>query len=197
MNNLPDVFLSLYNITASIGYFFNFLRYLIMGISVVWTIVALMNIWGLTTAETNGQMNKLFPSKAQPTLGSAWFQLFIAGATFILAYNLLPATLFSAILTGSTTPVQNYSVGSYIPNPTGAQIETMGKNLVFSLFGLMGLVAFFRGFVTWWQIAQGTTDKTASRVLGFFFFGALCFNIKWFHDLLVSILGFDFLSILS
>lgn len=190
MNN-PDVILALYNITSALGYFFVFFRYLIMGIGLIWTILALLNIWGLTTAEGNGQMNKLFPSKSQPTMASAWMQLLIAGCLFILAVNLLPATLFSAILTGSTDAVQTYTVGSYVQNPNADQLQGMAKGLVKSVFSLMGLMAFFRGFLTWWQISQGTSDRTASNVLLYFFFGALLFNIEWVNALIVSIIGYN------
>lgn len=192
--NTPNAFLILYNVVASLGYLFVFLRYFIMAVAVVWTIIALLNIWGLTTAHSNGQMNKLFPSQAQPTMASAWFQLFIAGALFVLALNLLPATLFSAILTGSTDAVQNYSVGSYNPDPTASQIQSLTKGLIQSLMALIGLLAFYRGFVTWWQISQGTSNQGMSRVLGFFVFGALAFNFFWVNDLLANITGMNFLK---
>lgn len=189
MSETPNAFLILYNIVSTLGYVFVFFRYFIMAVAVVWTLVALLNIWGLTNANSNGQMNKLFPSQAQPTMASAWFQLFIAGMVFVLALNLLPATLFSAIVTGSSNAVQNYSVGSYNPNPTESQVSELVNGLVTSTCALIGLMAFYRGFVTWWKISQGTTNDTLSRVLGFFVFGALAFNINWLNSLFANITG--------
>lgn len=193
---MGDMFVTLYNFAATLGYFFIFLRYFILAVSVVWVFLAILNLWSLSSAAANGQLQKLFPTRAEPTTTSAWFQVFLAGATFILGLEMLPASMLSAILTGSTEAVQVYTVGSYTPGNHNDQFTTYTKAIVFGFFALIALFAYFRAFKTLWDLSNGTSRKTLSHVIGYFFFGTLCFKLDWLNALIVSIIGFDFFATL-
>lgn len=153
---------------------------------------SIMNLYSITSS-TNGQMQKMFPSRAQPTVGSAWVQFIIAGLLMVTAMTLLPIATSMSAITGEST-ISYYSIGSY---DTGTDdFQTAVKELLQRAFVFLGLLAFWRGFATWWKITNGETEHKFGRVIGFFFFGILCFNVEFVNALVSNTIGFDVLSFL-
>lgn len=188
----PDAFELIKNLSGIFEYAFLFLRWFLMALSVLFTVYAIMNLYALTTS-SNGQPNKMFPSRSQPTIGSAWMQLVLAGLLMVTAMTLLPLATSMSAITGEAT-INYYSVGSYSA-PNNDMIESIGQ-LLNRAFAFLGLLAVFRGFMTWWKITNGESDHKFGRVIGFFFFGLLCFNIEFVNALISNTIGFDIIGFL-
>lgn len=185
--NQPDAFVMISNISEALEYFFSWLRYFIIVVAFVWAFYALANVYAVSTG-TPGQPNKFFPTKSQPTLFGAWMQLVIAGLALLTALTLLPLASSMSFITG-TSEITAYSIGSYDKNQTDLTVAISA--LVHRGFAFIGLLAWFRGFVTWQRIAEGASDQRMGRVFGFFFFGLCCFAIDWINAFLSNIIGFD------
>lgn len=189
---IPDGFQIVYNLTVAFSYFIRFLRYFIIVVSLLWTVFAILNLYSVASAQ-NGQPSKFLPTRSQPTAGGAWLQLVIAGMTFIFAKEFIPASVMSALLTGTSDYVELYSVPEAFTEPqTSEQTFALVRGLVHSALQFMGILAWFRGYLIWYNIAQGTSDKTAGKVLGYFVFGTACFAMEWINELLSNTIGFDF-----
>lgn len=188
----PDALVMIQNISGAMEYAFLLLRYLLMALAVLYMVYAIGNLYSITSAPT-GQPNKLFPSRSQPTIGSAWVQLVLAGLVMLTATTLLPIASSMSVLTGEAT-ISYYSVGSY--DTSGTDITTAVSQLLNRAFVFIGLLAFYRGFVTWWKITNGESEHKMGRVFGFFFFGILCFNITFVNALVANTIGFDLLGFL-
>lgn len=188
----PDALVMIEGIAGALEYGFFFLRYFLMVIAVIYMVYAIGNLYSITSSPV-GQPNKLFPSRAQPTVGSAWVQLVVAGLLMLTATTLLPIASSMSVLTGEAT-ISYYSVGSYAA--TDNDITSAVSQLLNRAFVFIGLLAFFRGFVTWWKITNGESEHKFGRVLGFFFFGVLCFNITFVNALIANTIGFDLFGFL-
>lgn len=188
----PDAFVLIKNLSGVFEYAFLFLRWFLMVLAVMFTVYAIMNLYALTTS-ANGQPNKMFPSRSQPTIGSAWVQLVLAGLLMVTAITLLPLATSMSAITGEAT-INYYSVGSY-DAPTDDMTKSIGQ-LLNRAFAFLGLLAIFRGFMTWWKITNGESDHKFGRVIGFFFFGILCFNIEFLNALVANTIGFDTIGFL-
>ena len=99
-----------------------------------------------------------------------------------------------SFITG-TPEITAYSIGSY--NKSQSDITLAISALVHRGLAFIGLLAFYRGFVTWYRILEGASDKRFGRVIGFFFFGLICFAIDWVNALIASIIGFDIFKLLT
>lgn len=196
LNGTPDGFTIIYNLTSMFSYFVIFFRYFIIIMSVLWTIYAILNLWSVANAQ-GGQPSKFLPTKSQPTAAGAWIQLFIAGITLSLAVSLAPAAIFSSFLTGSSEYANIYTVKPYVAPTNQSTMQALFHNFIITVMQFMGLLAWFRGLSIWWNISQGTSDKTVGKVIGYFIFGTACFAIEWVNRLLANSIGFDFISILS
>lgn len=188
----PDALVMINNISGAMEYGFAFLRYFLMVLAVLYMIYAILNLYAITTSAT-GQPNKMFPSRSQPTLGSAWVQLVVAGLLMLTATTLLPIASSMSIITGDAT-ISYYSVGSL--DTTDNDLQKAVSQLLNRAFVFIGLLAFYRGFATWWKITNGESDHKFGRVLGFFFFGLLCFNITFVNALVANTIGFDLFGFL-
>lgn len=111
----------------------------------------------------------------------------------VTAMTLLPLATSMSAITGEAT-INYYSVGSY-GAPNNDMIESIGQ-LLNRAFAFLGLLAVFRGFMTWWKITNGESDHKFGRVIGFFFFGLLCFNIEFVNALISNTIGFDIIGFL-
>lgn len=190
--SFPDALEMIKNLSSVFEYAFLFLRWVLMIMSVLYMAFAILNLYSLTASPT-GQVQKMFPSRAQPTIGSAWIQFVVAGLLMLTAMTLLPIATTSSFLSGESS-VQYYSVGSY---DAGADnLQTAIQNLLSRAFTFVGLLAVWRGFATWWKITNGESEHKFGRVLGFFFFGMLCFNIEFVNALVANSIGFDIFGFL-
>lgn len=188
----PDALVMIKNLSGAFEYAFSFLRYFLMVMAVLYMAWSIMNLYSITSS-TNGQMQKIFPSRAQPTIGSAWVQFVMAGLLMLTAMTLLPIATSSSVITGDST-ISYYSVGSYSADTD--DLSTAVKELIGRIFVFLGMLAFWRGFATWWKITNGESEHKFGRVIGFFFFGLLCFNIEFVHALVSNTLGFDLFGFL-
>lgn len=188
----PDALVMIENLSGAMEYAFFFLRYLLMALAATYMVYAIFNLYSLTSAPT-GQPNKMFPSRSQPTVGSAWMQLVLAGLIMLTATTLLPIASSMSVITGEAT-ISYYSVGSY--ESQGSDITSAVSQLLNRAFVFIGLLAFYRGFATWWKITNGESEHKIGRVFGFFFFGVLCFNITFVNALIANTIGFDLLGFL-
>lgn len=188
----PDAFVLIKNLSGIFEYGFLFLRWFLMILSVMFTVYAIMNLYALSTSST-GQPNKMFPSRSQPTISSAWMQLVLAGLLMVTATTLLPLATSMSAISGDAT-ISYYSVGSY--DATGSDMTKSIGQLLQRAFAFLGLLATFRGFMTWWKITNGESDHKFGRVIGFFFFGLLCFNITFVNALVANTIGFDTIGFL-
>lgn len=187
----PDVFVMLNNLANAFSYITLYFRYFLIVLSLLWMFFALFNLWSVSVAG-GGQPTKLLPSKAQPTVAGAWMQAIVAGLLFIMAYKMLPAAVMSSLVTGDVIGVEIYSVGTYSPDTAGnAEIRALIQDVIGTLMQFIAWLAYFKGFNTWYQMGQGTTDHRASRVIGYFFFGTLCMSFEWVNSLIANTLGFD------
>lgn len=194
LSGTPDGFKIIYNLSIATAYFIVFLRYTMLVVSIIWVVYAILNLYAVASAQ-NGQPSKFLATKSQPTATGAWIQLAIAGMLFILSKQLVPAAVFAQLLTGSADYVDiQYSVGGYVAPTTGQETYKLIKGFIRLFMQFIGLMAWFRGYIIWYNIAQGTSDARGSKVIGYFIFGTLCFCMPWFNDLLVNTLGFDFFS---
>lgn len=188
----PDALVMVKNLSGMFEYLFVFLRYFLMVMAFLYMGWSIMNLYSITSS-TNGQMQKMFPSRAQPTVGSAWVQFIVAGLLMVTAMTLLPIATSMSAITGEST-ISYYSIGSY---DTGTDdFQTAVKELLQRAFVFLGLLAFWRGFATWWKITNGETEHKFGRVIGFFFFGVLCFNVEFVNALAANTIGFDVLGFL-
>lgn len=190
--SFPDALVMIKNLSSIFEYAFLFLRWLLMVMSVLYTAFAILNLYSLTSSPS-GQMQKMFPSRAQPTIGSAWMQFVVAGILMLTAMTLLPIATSTSVLSGDST-VQYYSIGSY--NTDTTNLQTAVQDLLARSFAFVGLLAFWRGFSTWWKITNGESEHKFGRVIGFFFFGVLCFNIEFVNALVANSIGFDLFGFL-
>lgn len=185
--NSPDALVMIENISEALEYFFTWLRYLIIIVSFIWAFYALINVYAVTTGN-QGQPNKFFASRSQPTIGGAWGQLALAGLTLLSAWTLLPLASSMEFITG-TPEITMYSIGSY--NKGQTDVTAAISALIHRGMAFIGLLAFYRGFVTWNRLLEGTSDHRFGRVIGYFFFGLCCFGIDWINALISNIIGFD------
>ena len=190
--SFPDALEMIKNLSGAMEYAFSFLRWFLMALSVVYAAYAIYNLYSITSS-TTGQLNKMFPSRAQPTIASAWMQLVLAGLLLITAMTLLPIATSMSAITGKAT-ISYYSIGSY--DATTDDLQTAVGQLLNRAFIFLGLLAVFRGFITWWKITNGESEHKAGRVIGFFFFGLLCFNIEFVNALVANTIGFDIFGFL-
>lgn len=188
----PDALVMIKNISGAFEYAFFFLRYFLMALSVMYMIYAIGNLYSITSAPM-GQISKMFPSRAQPTATSAWVQFVLAGLLMLTAMTLLPIASSMSVLSGKST-ITYYSIGSY--TEATDDLTTAVSELLQRAFTFLGLLAFFRGFVTWWKITNGESEHKFGRVIGFFFFGLLCFNIEFVNALVANTIGFDTIGFL-
>lgn len=188
----PDALVMIKNLSGAMEFAFFFLRWFLMGLSVVYGVYAILNLYAITSS-TTGQPNKMFPSRAQPTVTSAWVQLVLAGLLLLTAMTLLPIATSMSAISGDAT-ISYYSIGSY--NEGTDSLQTAVSELLQRAFVFLGLLAVFRGFATWWKITNGESDHKFGRVIGFFFFGLLCFNIEFVNALVSNTIGFDIFGFL-
>lgn len=188
----PDALEMIKNLSGAMEYGFFFLRYLLMALAVMYMVYAISNLYSITSSPA-GQPNKMFPSRSQPTAGSAWVQLVVAGLLMLTATTLLPIASSMSVITGEAT-ISYYSVGSY--DTADNDITTAVSQLLNRAFVFIGLLAFYRGFATWWKITNGESEHKFGRVLGFFFFGVLCFNITFVNAIVANTIGFDLFGFL-
>ena len=188
----PDALVMINNVSEAMEYGFFFLRYFLMFLAVMYMAYAILNLYSITSSST-GQPNKMFPSRSQPTVGSAWVQLVVAGMLMLTATTLLPIASSMSVLTGDAT-ISYYSVGSL--DTTGNDLQEAVMSLLNRAFVFIGLLAFYRGFVTWWKITNGESEHKMGRVFGFFFFGVLCFNITFVNAIVANTIGFDLFGFL-
>lgn len=188
----PDALVMINNLSSAMEYGFLFLRYFLMALAVIYMIFAIGNLYSITSSAT-GQPNKMFPSRSQPTVGSAWVQLVVAGLIMVTATTLLPIASSMSVLTGEAT-ISYYSVGSL--DTTGNDLQEAVMALLNRAFVFIGLLAFYRGFATWWKITNGESEHKLGRVFGFFFFGLLCFNITFVNAIVANTIGFDLFGFL-
>lgn len=191
----PDIFVLMTNLATAFSYLTLFIRYFLIGASLLWMIFAFFNLWSVSTAN-NGQPNKFFPSKSQPTSAGAWMQMFVAGLTFIMAYKMLPAAIFSSLILGDVIGVEIYAVGTYDVNNLDAEsTRSIIRDLIRTVMQFVGWLSYYRGLSAWYHIGQGTTEDKPSRVVGYFIFGTLCMAIEWVNSLLANTIGFDIFGI--
>ena len=188
----PDALVMIKNLSGAMEYAFFFLRWFLMGLSVIYGVYAIANLYAITTSST-GQPNKMFPSRAQPTIMSAWVQLVLAGLLLLTAMTLLPLATSMSALSGKAT-ISYYSIGSYTAETES--LQTAVSELLQRAFVFIGLLATFRAFATWWKITNGETEHKIGRVFGFLFFGLLCFNIEFVNALVSNTIGFDIFGFL-
>ena len=191
--NSPDALVMISNIAEAFEYFFAWLRYFLIALAFVWAFYSLANVYAVTTG-SQGQPNKFFASKSQPTIGGAWAQFALSGLILLSAWTLIPLATSMSFITG-TPEITAYSIGSY--NKAQSDITLAISALVHRGLAFIGLLAVYRGFVTWYRILEGASDKRFGRVIGFFFFGMCCFAIDWVNALIASIIGFDIFKLLT
>lgn len=190
--SFPDALEMIKNLSGAMEYAFFFLRWFLMALSVMYGVYSIMNLYAITSS-TTGQPNKMFPSRSQPTVASAWMQLVLAGLLLLTAMTLLPIATSMSAISGDAT-ISYYSIGSYDAETDDLQ-SAVGE-LLNRAFTFLGLLAVFRGFVTWWKITNGESEHKVGRVIGFFFFGLLCFNIEFVNALVANTIGFDIFGFL-
>jgi hypothetical protein len=188
----PDALVMINNLSSAMEHGFSFLRYFLMVLAVMYMAFAIGNLYSITSSAT-GQPNKMFPSRSQPTVGSAWMQLVLAGLVMVTATTLLPIASSMSVITGDAT-ISYYSVGSL--DTTGNDLQKAVMALLKRAFVFIGLLAFYRGFATWWKITNGESEHKIGRVFGFFFFGLLCFNVTFVNAIVANTIGFDLFGFL-
>ena len=188
--DFPDALVMIRNLSGAFEYLFLMLRYMLMVFSILWAAYSILNMYALSTS-ANGQMNRLMPSRYQTTMAGAWMQLVVASLTMLVAMTFLPLATGMSAITGEAT-ITYYSVGSYTANTDNLTLAV--TEFLERAFALIGLIAFARGAITWYKISNGEYDHKFTRVLGYFFFSLLCFNISFVNALIANTIGFDLLG---
>lgn len=168
-------------------YAIGFARIFIMGAALIWFFASLLNL----RSASLGQGSKFLPSSSQPTVMGSFLQMFVAGLTFLFAYNMTVAAAIGAIFNDNMGSIQLYSVGSYIENPTADQYRELLKRFTKNVFALVGFLAVWRGLSSWYQKLEGVGQAQTHQIVGWIVLGGLCFFPDFLSGMLASLLGFD------
>lgn len=196
----------IYNLGRAAFFVLDVARWGVAAIAIAWAIKALMNMYAVSSA-TGGQPNKLFTSRSQPTMGSAFMQLIFAALLFSTAYDLTPMVVTSSMVEGANPSIQGYndyaeyqnSLFQYddVSEPPLDQSREIIKSFILMLMRVVGFVAVCRGFKILYDNSNGDGQKTDNQGFGFIFFGTLAFNFWWTYSLVANTLGFDVLSLIN
>lgn len=193
----------IYNLGRAAFFILEVARWAVAAIAILWAISALMNMYAISSA-TGGQPNKMFASRSQPSMGSAFFQLILAALLFSTAYDLTPMVVTSTMVEGANPSIQGYnnyaeyssSLFQYDGSeaPPLDQSREIIKSFILMFMRVVGFMSVVRGFKILYDISDGSSQKTNGQALGFIFFGTLAFNFWWTYSLIANTLGFDVLS---
>lgn len=196
----------IYNLGRAAFFVLEVARWGVAAIAILWALVALMNMYAVSSG-TGGQPNKMFTSRSQPTMGSAFVQLVLAALLFSTAYDLTPMVITSSIVEGANPSIQGYNDYAEYQNslfqydgvtdiPTSQATQVI-QAFVLMLMRTVGFIAVCRGFKILYDISNGMSQSKNSSGFAFIFFGTLAFNFWWTYSLIANTLGFDVLSLFN
>lgn len=193
----------IYNLGRAAFFALEVARWAVAALAIIWAISSLMNMYAISSA-TGGQPNKMFASRSQPTMGSAFIQLCLAALLFSTAYDLTPMVVTSTMVEGASPSIQGYndyaeystSLFQYdgLPEAPLDQSREIIKNFILMIMRVVGFISVCRGFKILYDISEGNSQKTNAQGFGFIFFGTLAFNFWWTYSLIANTLGLDVLS---
>lgn len=196
----------IYNLGRAAFFILEIARYAVAAMAILWALTALMNMYSVSSA-TAGQPNKMFASRSQPTMGSAFIQLCLAALLFSTAYDLTPMVLTSTMVEGASPSIQGYnnyaeysaSLFKYdgMPEAPLNQSREIVQNFILMFMRVIGFISACRGFKILYDNSNGSGQKPSSQGFAYIFFGTLAFNFWWTYSLISNTLGFDMLSFFS
>lgn len=152
---------------------------------------ALLEIWGASDA--NNQ--KYLTSSQRFSIGSAVIQIFIG--VFLLSLSTLE---FMGILTRSFTG--NYvdsRIGieqlNYSGNPSLKQRAQLALMAILAMLQAIGIIAIIKAFLTANGRAKGTSNASYGAAACWLIGGIICWNFKFFNDVLNYSVGFNILGL--
>lgn len=185
---LPDIMHVLSSVEQAILYITLAVRYIFAFGAFAWFIYAFMNLY----ATTNGNAgHRLFASNARPTVVGSVLQMIIAAIMLAMLYDFSPALVVQSMFNDNTNTITLYSVGSYVPTTDHNQMFKVIMRIVYSVFYLLGFLAYFRASSTWYKKVEGTSNESASKIIIWYILGTLCFFLDFLNGVMASIIGFD------
>lgn len=144
---------------------------------------------------TKGQ--KYFASKQQPNIGSVIGKVLLAALLFVTADSLFTIGVVTSMIDdGSFTSNSLITLETYKSSVENYEARA-GLTLITMAAQIVGIFAVLHGIRIWIQIADGVSQHTIGRGFAFIFFGVCCFQIRFMHQLLSGILGWDFGKLFS
>lgn len=144
---------------------------------------------------TKGQ--KYFSSKQQPTTGSVIGKVLLAALLFVTADSMFTIGVVTSMIDdGSFTSNSLITLESYKTSVESVEARA-GLTLITMAAQIVGIFAVLHGIRIWIQISDGVSQHTIGRGFAFIFFGVCCFQIRFMHQLLAGVLGWDFGQLFS
>jgi hypothetical protein len=137
---------------------------------------------------TKGQ--KYFSMKQQPTIGSVISKVLLAALLFVTADQLFTVGVMSSFL-GDDPSMTDRLITLESYSGIANKEARAGLTLIVLACQIVGVFAIMHGIRIWIQIADGVSQHTIGRGFAFLFFGMCCFQIRFMHELLMGVLGWD------
>lgn len=137
---------------------------------------------------TKGQ--KYFSMKQQPTIGSVITKVLLAALLFVTADQLFTVGVMSSML-GDHSSLTNSLITLDSYQGVESNEARAGLTLIILTCQIVGIFAILHGIRIWIQVADGVSQHTIGRGFAFLFFGMCCFQIRFMHQLLMGIVGWD------
>ncbi len=145
----------------------------------------------LDSACMSNKGQKYFSSKQQPTIGSVIGKVLLAALLFVTADQLFTLGVISSVLDDGTYTTSSMITLESYRNVANDEARA-GLTLITMAAQVVGIFAVLHGIRIWIQISDGVSQHTIGRGFAFIFFGVCCFQIRFMHQILAGVLGWDF-----
>lgn len=145
----------------------------------------------LDSACMSNKGQKYFSSKQQPTIGSVIGKVLLAALLFVTADQLFTLGVVSSVLDDGTYTTSSMITLESYRNVANDEARA-GLTLITMAAQVVGIFAVLHGIRIWIQISDGVSQHTIGRGFAFIFFGVCCFQIRFMHQILAGVLGWDF-----
>jgi hypothetical protein len=181
---MPDLMQILANFSSQIEPLIMMLQGIASLIGLYFVAGALAELWGVT----HDNALKYLPSKNRFSAGSAVMQLVIGG--FLCSMGTLQLVgIMSRTLTDTYVSSR---FTSYIPADSSfGEQKLAAMAALLGIMQIVGFVAMIKGWLTLNQHANGQAQAGVGTALGWLIGGVICWNFKWFTDVLNCSLGFN------
>jgi len=192
MGDFPDLMEVLVNIGGSVEPVVDMIRTIaaLMGLYLVGS--GLIEVWGVT----HDNALKYVAGRQRFSVGSALISIFV-GAMLLATADLAVIRALGHTLSGNT-----YSAGQIISasmkysGPGMSEKAQAASMVILGIMQIVGMIAMIKGWMTinrYYNNQQAGLGQAAGWLIG----GVLCWNFKWFVDVLNATIGFKVFTLFT